>query len=685
MKQLISVSLAIVFGLGSNLLKAQASMEAILEAPFTEITETTLPTGSAKRLTLVNPPTILPSSSPKAGWSYFWMFSDGTFLPQDSNQLDKSFRQTTTALVALRGKYQDGKEPPLTRKSIAVGGGTSTVLPSVLDGQTNREDSIHPQFRAARPGDSIYFAVVVRNRIKEGARSGKVLLRFPSRSFEYGKQVFPADNIAAESGEQPHLVGVASIDGGVRTWRISNLPAGQERTFFVALKVKDGADTIPHIIAIDLQWDGDVVNSTPYPNLFYFPPSAPSKEGIRFGGDSPTTSPSVNFRGDSYTAINVNRSRDPNGLVVFPSVVPPSKSAPAYQFTYEVHVENLGTITANNVGAGVYLDGAYMDKSSFFYDPTDKSGFPYPAATNLHSLSTFPGNSDSVKWVFRGANLAGRGLSTLLENPTPNGALNNKAKFNFGIKFIGGKILTEEQKIPAYLIISMMNNNVGTGSAEFVVEDWERSAIENIHVAKPPRLPYGAIFGGKVYRFLANPDSVGTQGFALTARLPLFRPRQYMGGNGRLYRSPHLFWQLEAGLGSSTFLNSAQTLRQETRYVQFTPIQLRYIQPVASPYMCVGVSAGYNIAYAYKGLSSGRKISAPSGFGKRLEHEFAISFDVQNAIDVPSVTFGVGYKWRQSQYFGTTGNFKYPFAYVQVDVVRLAKRFAKVWQKVYRW
>ena len=64
----------------------------------------------------------------------------------------------------------------MTRKSIAVGGGTSTVLPSVLDGQTNREDSIHPQFRAARPGDSIYFAVVVRNRIKRRLREALFLL-----------------------------------------------------------------------------------------------------------------------------------------------------------------------------------------------------------------------------------------------------------------------------------------------------------------------------------------------------------------------------------------------------------------------------------------------------------------------------------------------------------------------------
>lgn len=681
------MSLAIVFGLGSHLLKAQASMEAILEAPVPEITETTLSSGSAKHLTLVNPPALInPTDLSRAGWSYFWMFSDGTFLPQDYNQLDKSFPRATTAVVALRGKYQDGAEPPLTRRSIAVGGGTSTVLPSVLDGKTSREDSIHPQFRAARPGDSIYFAVVVRNRIQEGTRSGKVLLRFPSRSFEYGRQVFPANNIAAESGEQPHLVGVASIDGSVRTWRINNLPAGEERTFFVALKVKDGADTIPHIIAIDLQWDDDAINSTPYPNLFYFPPSAPSEEGIRFGADSRTTSPSVNFRGDSYTAINVNRSRDPNGLVVFPSVVPPSNACPAHQFRYEVHVENLGTRTANNVGIGAYLDGAYMDKPSFFYDPTDKSGFPYPANTDLYSLSRFPGNSDSVKWVFRGANLAGRGTAaTLLENPTPNGALNNKAQFHFDIKFTGEKILTEEQKIPAYIIVSMMNNNIGAGDAEFVVEDWERSKVENIHVASPPRLPYGSIFGGKVYRFLANPDSAGTQGFALTARLPLFRPRQYLNENGQLYKSPHLFWQLEAGLGRSTFLSSAHTQRYETRYVQLTPVQLRYIQPIRSPYFCAGVSAAYNVAYAYKGLSGGREKSAPSGFGKRLEHEFAVSLDVQNAIDVPSVTLGVGYKWRQSQFFGTTSNFKYPFAYAQIEVVRLAKRFAKVWQTVYRW
>ena len=670
--------------------------ERPLPAPGLGIKVDPSPTFSnASKVSLENVPPAFPAiDTSKAKWGYFWMFSDGSFSSVDTNALERSFviGPAVTSHMALRGKYQDGDEPPIATRIIngshnAVG---AVSLPSVLSGKSVKEDSIHPQFRAARRGDSIYFAVVVRNRSADpsGAtgsttRSGKVLLRFPTRAFTYDHQVFPAANVTAVSGEQNHNVGVASLNGTVRTWQITNLPAGQERTFFVCLKVKTTADTPSvHLIGIDLQWDGDLVNASPYPNPYPVSTvSAVSNEKPLFT-DGPTESPSVNFKGDSYTSIAINRSRDPNGMLVFPSIVPPAQSAPAHAFEYLTHIENLGEVTAVNLGANTYLSPK-MDKASFNYAWPQHFRFPFPTETTL-TVDTFPGGGDSIKWLFKRAFLLG--VVSAANGPGGN-QLHNKADFNFHIRLKPGQPLNDGDRIPAYMTVRMMNNNaLGPGNANrFVVEDQEQSDPVYIHVAKPPRLAFGSILGLKVYRFLNGSDSVGTKGAALTLRVPLFKPRQYASSSGLLHRSPHLFWQFEAGFGNSTFQNSAGNKRFETKYVQVTPVQLRFIQPVYRPFLCIGASAGYSLAYAYRGLAEGRETPSPVGFGKRLEHELAFSIDLQNAVDVPCLTLGAGYKFRQNRYFGASQHYRFPFVYAQVDVVRFARRFAKVWTKIYRW
>lgn len=646
-----------------QLLHAQAPPLPPAPAPGLTISESA--DAVRKQLTLTNIPPMTGIIDPsRASWNYFWMFEDGSFAKDNTTVVEKSFPSNQNVTVVMRGRYHDGKEPPL-RTVITSGGGSGTKLTSVLDEKGIREDSIHPNINAARLGDSLFFAIVVRNR-SETTRSGNVLLRYPVNNFEYKGQVYPRAGITALSGEQSHPLGVATLNGAIRTWQIDNMARGEERSFFVCLTVNPDADTTSmHIIAIDLQWDGDADNSTPYPYLFPTE-SAPPQEG-RFFTDGTTESATVNFKGDSYTTIRINRARDPNGMLVFPAIIPPAPSSPAHAFRYETHVENLGSASATHLGVANYMS-PLLNYSTFDYLWKAGFNFPFIGSTTM-TVQAFQNVSDSIKWNFTNANLQG---------VTPTGSSLNKASYMLNIRMKTGLLLREGDKIPAYMIASMI-------SPGNVVDDWEKSDPVYIHVNKPPRLPYGTIIGAKAYTFLKGKDSVGTRGLALTARLPLFRPRQYLNANGELMHSPHLFWQFEAGFGQGTQRNTARTERYSTRYVQITPAQLRYIQPIIAQRVCVGLSAAYNLAYVYDGRFEGRSVTVPSAFSNRLEHEGSVSVSLQNDIDVPSLTLGFGHNFRRSRYFGATQRFDYPFVYAQLDVVRLACRFAKVWNRVYRW
>lgn len=632
-------------------------------APASNLTINETPSTGGKTLSLLNiPPILNPSDPDNASWNYFWMFEDGTFAKDNTNTLEREFPANQNVTVILRSRYHDGKEPPL-RTVVTSGGGSGTKLASVLDEKAGREDSIHPNIRAARLGDSLFFAIVVRNK-NETLRSGNVLLYFPENNFEYRGQVYTHAGVSKSGGEQSYPLGLPNLDGAIHTWRLTDMGRGEERSFFVCLVVKPTADTTAmHLIAIDMQWDGDTANDTPYPYLFPTSPPPPN-EGTKFFKNDLTESPTVNFRGDSYTTIRINRARDPNGMLVFPAVIPPASSSPAHAFRYETHVENLGNATATDLGVGTYLKPA-LNYSTF--DHVWPNNFYFPPGSPTLQVDAFTGGSDSIKWNFKNVNLQG---------VTPSGSKDNKANFMFAIRMKAGTVLNEGDKIPAYMVASMINGSN-------VVDDWEKSDPVYIHVVKPPRLRYGSVFGVKAYTFLEGKDSVGTRGLALTARVPLFRPRQYPTATGLLARSPRLFWQFEAGWGQGTELGGSR--RYSTEYLQITPVQLRYIQPVIGRYLYVGVSAAYNLAYVYNGAFEGRDFGRPANFSDRLEHEAGFAVTVQNHVDVPSVTLGIGRNFRRSTYFGPAHSFDYPFAFIQLDVVRLAPRFAKVWKKVYRW
>jgi len=605
-------------------------------------------------------PTALDIS--RAGWMHFTMFSNGLFSSKEVVKITFGSPGTNTVLKDRKGKYTKQNNPPHTSNSVVIPPTTLLPIPHVDDPfslRASQIDSIHPEWGAAALSDTHYFALVLKNT-STTTQSGSLKLRFPTNAFDYIGTVFEP-NTASFGGVESDTDDGDEIypPGTIYTWPVTNLPPLDSQTIFVRLRVKDNVADNNQLIQLssDLSTAAIFQNNTP---------ATPFIIKTDSGSESRVQNP-YNFRETNSTNVTLNAARDPNSLIAFPKRLPPAKNAPSHTLRYTVNVENLGTALARIILVEIP-----------FTDSRIKTGMPITLQSvhfpngggGLESAGPFSvtapsWNGTTLKMEFKNANLA----------PDEQGYF-SKASFDFEITTKENIELKEGDVISAKALIIMKSSAASNDDSV-----WTDPAL--VRIERPGRVPFGCIWGIKGHTNAFSPDSaMQLRGIDLTFRFPIVKRRlARLSDSGVL--PPRLFWQLEAGWGASTFNHPNEGGLFEAQYIHFTPVLIRYFHPVfLNPYMgYAGLSAGYSAGYVYTGKFNGQKATLPSGFGKKLEHELAVSIDVSNRIDVPTVTFGLGYKYRWNNLLGQSVNYSTPFVYLQLDIVQFSRRFTRIWTK----
>jgi hypothetical protein len=642
----------------------------------------------------------------RADWMDFWMFDDGTFFHYD-HEVNRPLPGGPIAVsagrvkVARRGRYHGDQEPPPAKRVVNTGANVPTS-PVLLPTESAR---ITPQWRAARIGDTVYMAITLKNT-SNSPQNGYLRMRFPTSYLEFhGTEFTPA-----------FLTPQTTLTSGANTilnWDIAGFPAGtssfgnvsgivpREYSVFVKFSVKPVLGVVPtdtssrfsHTIEVDFGLNYTSSGTAPNGGGADAEKISLSEgKGLKRGSDSDAEAATpVLFTTTTSTTLAVNAARDPNSLEVDIREIEPTNSSDDILFTYTMNVENLGNVPATHLQVKTTFD-KLLDGATFGYDALNDNYFPATSASmTTDTCLFFNRNPPVVYWAFVRALLEGVLPKSSKTNPDLN-----KAKYDFRIRLRPGQKLVEGDSIVCFAKVKMMGrapsgereSEAGACGINFVLEDSVTTAPCIIRVVSSPKVQFGTVFGVKIHHFhnlFANDDSIGSSGIGLTARVPIFRPRFDNSRYQYMKRLPHWFWQFELGYVRNNILgpNNGRFLAEG---IQLTPIQLRGIQPLRllNRSFCIGASAGYNIAYMYKLNAGGREIDLPSTTD-RFEHEVFGSIDIQNKIDVPNFTAGLGFKWRHSHMVANVDPAIYPFAYLQVDVLRIRRGFAKFWTKVYRW
>ncbi|MCB9308298.1 MAG: hypothetical protein H6565_17010 [Lewinellaceae bacterium] len=628
------------------------------------------------------PLTPTPEDSLKAGWIHFTMFIDGQFSSRDS--VVKNFGSTglKQASKDRKGKYTKQGNPPHAARETTVSATTTAPNPSVQDIFSLRAfqaDSIHPEWRAAALSDTHYFAIVLKNLNPEIPVSGSLQLRYPTDAFDFVHTVFPPNpdvfgkmNSYQDYGDETH------VPGTVNEWPVIELPRRDSQTIFVALRVKDRlADSLQtvqisaqlsNISSDDSSQPGD--DSQPGPVTDDGSQPDPVIFAVVKSDPEPRVENPYSFLETNRTVVAVNAARDPNSLAVEPQQLPPSEAAPAHTLKYTVHVENLSDVNARALEVILNFDPRIdIDKS---VQPTSMN-FPNagPATggeNGFTSSTTWNTAGSSVRLFFNNVHIVRTG--------SDSSGYYSRASFDIIVKTRAGIELKQGDTIAARATIVMK-------SSQAAVDDRVITDPAYVHIRRAAKVPFGCVLGIKAHTNLFSSDSlIRTRGIDLTFRFPLVNRHLERLSSSSL-RAPRLFWQLEAGWGTSSFGQPADGSEYETKYIHLTPLLLRYYHPIypGSHFFYTGVSAGYSAGYVYDGKVNGQSATLPSGFGNRLEHELALSIDLSNRIDVPAWTLGVGYKYRWNDLTGQHASYHFPFVYLQLDIVRFHRRFIRVWNK----
>lgn len=588
------------------------------------------------------------------------MFTDGRLSDRDI--VERGFRSPNTPYtikVAIRGRYTDDDEP--TVAPIVFNPGLAPTPDPTDNGDDiltqSQSDSILPQWPAVRAGDVLYLACMVRKlpvNDKLPKEPGSLAFRLPTDAFEFDELVFPVDilrnlNVMTDEGDDTYP------GGTVYRWEVDNSQIDSILTFFVKIRVKSTAiNNDNHYLYLDWRTLSGVSGSAP--GTIYI-----SKDGV------PTLNPDY-FSHTTATCITISYARDPNSISVLPEVIPPtSTSAVPPPLTCRVDIENLSTSAfARNLDADVELDPRI--------DPASLSQIDYHFPNAPGTFSAVHSTSGSmVKWVFTDVNIA---------NITSTQS--NKAYFTFQVKVRPNVVLKEGDRLPFGLTVRMRGGRT-VDQPEGAVEDSFTAAPDTVLVTNGGRSSFGCVFGVKGHTHLRNSDKLENGGLALMMRFPLINPRGNRLQDRYLRNLPRLFWQVELGWGKGTINAPENAGRGAFSYIHLTPLQLRYMQPfkLGSYWRHIGLSAGFSLGYIYDATLNGLAFTLPSGFGKRLENEFAVSLDVMSAVGVPGVTAGIGYKFRNNRLYGKSVSYSFPFVYAQVDFFQINRRYCKIWNKVY--
>jgi len=643
----------------------------------------------------IPPRPLTEADAERAAWNNFWMFSDGFYSKQ--SVVVRTFPDTGSVGVTLkrRGKYSSDDEPPPANRTINVSPplGTVPTIPSLAP-----EAEIVLEWNAARMGDPLYAAIVVRNKTNE-PRFGYVKLHYPTVAFQNGiDMVYPLNALETTVGSNDPVSAVDGyLAGRIQEWDILRIAPNSERVIFVKLQFNSTIDTnLRKTFDLWLDWRLESLGSAAPSGGAPVTRSAQSQVGEvnkqaavmddkKF--EPSAASPTEPFNGRTHVTVNISYARDPNGLTVLPAVIYPTKYMPTHlqgkpiDLAFTGFIENMGNAIADSVTFEIRFP-SLIDKSTYVQGSETK-----PSCENLEPPQRcLP--VTLTQWTTESILLYPFSKIRLLPNTGPGATdrdiAKRKARFEFDIATKPNLVFNHGDKIVTDATVRMFH--VPTNGTP-VMEDELDPAPAIVNVLKPGRMPFGLIFGIKAHSHLANSDSAKGQGLSLTLRCPLFRPRGNSIESEYLQYMPRFYWQFELGYGQGAFQQPSDNQRFEVNYLHFTPVQLRYLHPVnlTSFLRYIGVSAGYSADYALSGKVNGRTTPLPSGFFDRFENELAVSLDFTNRLNVPSVTLGIGYKFRQNNLTGQSVSYSLPFVYAQLDVIRFRRHFAQVWNTVHRW
>jgi len=617
-------------------------------------------------------------------WKYFWEFGDGHYLkaPERADTVFHTYEQTGTYEVALSLTpiYSPTGRPPRRSAFNRI-----DTVEAVLDApDTNfpdldslKEIRVEPHWDAATPGDSIIFAISYRNLEVTSGRDGEICLLFP-------KDKVSLTNIWGLGLPGAVSRNVTGTDSSY-CWSIRDLPNGEEKAFFVEIELQgfSSEDTARSQLYYQygLEWEAEDGGSTSLrcvlgldqlgdQSTALLPGEEEQTGGINQEEESQgqlgqkdtikeekavfqelalqqqveTATVSEDACGSidhpdrersiasEINSIAVNRSRDPNDILVDKRWLPPGVKHVA--LTYRTRFQNLGTAPAEAVAIKQSLD-------TDWHIPNDN---PSSYELQLSNLSQEEINARTDWELSRSTNQVStwsiepsEGFATVLASP-----LDDLSPDSVGTK---GEI--------SYTLFTKLNKPLELGDSIVSFSDIIMDGVSlktNLAVTRvrePGTFALPWYIGVKAG--INNQSSTGLFGDfeglhgGLTFRKGLQKLKYSHRPRPRISFSELPEWWYQAELmGSWHRFSDSIGLEREVIALDIVPLQLRYVPK--SLRRLVAVSGGINSSIALSSNIEGKSVSY-DGFFDRFDFFGFLDLAVLNILGSPGLSLGFRYNW----------------------------------------
>lgn len=623
-----------------------------------------------------NPPgPINPAQLQQPRWVYFWKFGDQTYSADSMPR--HAFRNSGDfdVEVALKPIYSDDHDPfKKPKKRIGVPPPNppldSIYKDTVYSMLPNPDVSLQlvANWGASRPTGTLTLAITYRIRSQKPA-SGEVRLLHADGYLEIvGVEGAPGEGsrvtIPADEQTPESLVGYA--------WPFSNLSSQSgERTIFVDVRVPENiarlindTSSVQCPVFASIGHDDGLAGNTPQ--------QGPSNNtGLKTvlgisaadgsdGLESPYAT-SHNFYEEKSTQVTINWASDPNYILVSPAILAPGSTNQSLR--YSIHFQNDGSASATDVDVKVGAD-------PLLAGPGASSPIRVPGCF------IFTPGADTMLWTTK--NVVG--------DPTCKiNGVGDAYALGFSEDYTWGQVHYDIQTRSGYVL--KIGDTIRAQGKVRMGPTTEATAIAVVPVGIPA-FCYPGLFGLKYTRHFANDAHRSGWGLALTLRYGLGKVQNpgfeaHTSGLINKKHFPTFWWQGELGYGQTRWLPGADSFL--VRHLDVTPVMLRFIArkpPLRFGSAAVqrgwGFSAGYTSSFLFSSSRNGADDLAfdQLSFGGRLDHALSVSADFLNLIGHPGLSFGVGWRWRNSRISGSREWYQNAFAYAHYTFsYRLRKEF----------